>query len=504
MSGIGFKPPASGKPECKESEIRKKAELEQFKDCAEGQVPAKRAHPAARLISAALVVAFIAAAGACTGKNPGRDTDSTTDSDAAAEVEDGTELEDMPDAPEIPDMSDMIDGEDGSEMPTAECPEPGESLPGVEDNSLKETLEWDATFSGTDGSVSGPANIEISAEIGTGIMWLPEVVCASGAHAAFGAEGEIPVAPQAKISLSPDSDASEGFPAGPDIGCEPLSDTENSTPVEANQLGQNSTARNLPVNGSTVPVELAFIDLPAPLLMVDGSEATSLVLGEGGLVATEVKVVLPAFFMGLAASISTPGGEALLSAMLESEITATLFGSDEIASGKAKIFQVGSSETVLPGIAWETPTQKACLRCSPGLEEHSITGTITALENPDCGIMHGGFVIEDLAVTIESVSPEALEDNYSVSSFYATGVGAFAGGTPSVTLSIQRAVLHSDTGEVVIIYVTISGTASSIKKNPNTDLEDRVPFSETWMWRDPDVWAEYWLECPTTCTLFGV
>ena len=488
--------PALGNNRKEDSASKKK--LDQFKDCAKGQTYAKRHSLPIRLISTALVAAFLAAATimGCTGKNPKSDPDTNIDSDAPAEVEDGTELEDGHDAP---DSEDAIDGSDVPVEPDAPlvCPEPGEGVSDVDDNPLKGEFTWTATFSGTDGSTTGPVTLEVGAEIGTGddagtIVWLGEC---DGEQVALGSQGPIPIEPQSKLSHNPNSDSSEGFPAAPEADfCPPLEASENNNPAEVNQGGGNATAKNLPVRAHTAPVELAFDTSLTPQLMVDGEEATSLVLDGSGFALKSVSIALPEFILGLAATVSNSAGEELLSAMLESEITAALAGG-ELSSAPAMILQVGSGESTIFDVLVDTAQLTSCLRCAPQEETKTVNVDISVPSVGECSA-HGGLEITGLDVVITSVNPSVLEDDFSISSFSSSTLTPMASGPLEVTFTIQRALVsYADGGEAITIRVGISGRARHMATNPDSGINDTILFSEEVVNRDWDVTWEYGTNC---------
>ena len=392
--------------------LSRREKLDQFKDCAEGQTPVKRHSLPTRLIAAALVTAFIAAAGACTNNGQtGHPTDTNTDGDTITDTTD-------------------TDGESGP------CPEPGEPLSGVDDNPLKSEFTWTATFSGVDGATTGPVTLEVGADINDGsIVWL-EGEC-EGMQMALGKEGPIPIEPQSKLSHNPNSDSSEGFPAAPEADfCPPLGAAANNNPAEVNQSEGNVTAKNLQVGSQTVPVTLAFVDSLAPKLMVNGSEATSLALS-GGFEATEVSIALPESILSLLASVSTSSGAEILSLMLESEITAALAGG-ELASGKARILGVGSGQSTLWDVELDTSDVTTCLRCAPHQQDVGKNVSFSIPVDEVCGATHGGLTVEDLDVTITEVTPDWYFSLFDVDSVSATSLAPMEEGPLTVTITLPK------------------------------------------------------------------
>ncbi len=460
--------------------LPKREKLDQFKDCAEGQVPAKRAHPVARLISAALVVAFIAAAGACTSDGQtGHPTDTNTDSDAP---------------------TDTITDSDGESGP---CTGPGEPLEGgVSD--IPNSVSGNVSFAGPEGSVEGTMTLTVGAEIGSADFdVVPLGECGGGIWAAAGAQGDsIPVVPQARADFTPDPD--EGSLSGP--GTEDACERETGTiPISIDEAYSNWAVWGLKVNGSEAPVELAFTDSLSPILLVDGvpsAESTVLLDGTGSS-PKSISIALPPGIQKLAASVSSSAGAEILAAMLESDITAALAGG-EMRSGTMKIAQMGAGESMVPVMEWDDSIQKICSRCTPGEATQSVEAAISVPIDPDCGAMHGGFAIEGFNVEIDRVTPTALEDDYEITGFTATGLDPLENGVPTITITIQRTPHGGDLGERVDIYFVISGQAVSLKKNPKTGDYDVEVISLEKVFRDPDVWTEYWLECPGDCIVTGV
>ncbi|MEM4359497.1 MAG: hypothetical protein QXT45_03120 [Candidatus Bilamarchaeaceae archaeon] len=387
----------------------------------------------------------------------------------------GVEIDSESPGEDITETNDADIWNEIEEEPNENCPQQGLPLNEEVDPLLANTAVSDITllFPGT-GRISGDIETTIGGAVDTTqLLILGECPNERGTFAAFGGQNSsIAVTPQYRVDIGKRSfDASLPGVAGPLC---PAPNPDNM-PISMYNIEKNFAIKRALVGATEAGVRFEFARELHTKLLVNEIEVVPPILLDGSHLATKIITI------AMDEQGTTITGT-VYSLFGEERLAADFFGAVQpIQSKTLKIFQLGTSDSILPIINWEIPVGdgpggaiKVCLTTpdnSPKEVEIEIPGTVIGPVD-SCGKVFAAFDLVDLSGTIESVEPHGLDVNYSVPSVVGYGLNTMEDGTARITFTLRREVRIWEPGEGPRILVRLSGKKRSRDKNPKKNEID--------------------------------